>query len=84
MKVFGIVFVISVFALGIVAMRSEINRSGRAISKLHDEVEIKEARNQYLKLETQRLSGPDEITRVAQEKLNLRRTPPSKVIHLEE
>ena len=84
MKVFGIVFVISIFALGIVAMRSEINRSGRAISKLHDEVEIKEARNQYLKLETQRLSGPEEISRVAQEKLNLRRTSPSKVIHLEE
>ena len=65
-------------------MRSEINRSGRAISQLHDEVEIKEARNQYLQLETQRLSGPEEITQVAQEKLNLRRTPPSSVIQLED
>lgn len=84
MKLFKIVFLISLFALGVVAIRSEVNRSGRAIGKLHNEVEIKEARNQYLQLETQRLSGPQVITEVAQEKLNLRRTPPQKVIVLED
>ena len=84
MRIFGIVFVISLFALGIVAIRSEVNRSGRAIGKLHDEVEIKEARNQYLQLETQRLSGPQEITELAREKLNLRRTAPQNIVVLDE
>lgn len=65
-------------------MRSEVNRSGRAISRLHEEVSIKEARNQYLKLETQRLSGPDKITHLAQEKLKLYPTLPSQVIQLED
>ncbi len=84
MKLFGIVFVASIFALGVVAIRSEINRSGRAIGKLHNEVEIKEARNQYLQLEMQRLSGPEAITQLAQEKLNLRRTPPGQIVMLKD
>ncbi len=84
MKLFKIVFILSIFALGVVAIRSEINRSGRKIGKLHNEVEIKEARNQYLKLEVQRLSGPQEITHLAQEQLHLRRTPPSQIVMLED
>ena len=83
MKLFKWVFLFSIIALGIVVMRSEVNRSGRTIGQLHNEIDIKEARNQYLKLETQRLMGPEEISRLAREKLKLRRTPPSKVIQLE-
>lgn len=84
MKLFGLVFVISVFAFGVVMMRIEINRSGRAIGKLQAEVEIKQARNQYLELESARLSGPEELGRTAGQKLGLRRTPPQNVIILED
>lgn len=83
MKQFKIVFLISIFAFGVVMMRMEINRSGRAIGKLQNEVEVKEARNQYLKLECTRLEGPENLRRAAQEKLNLRRTPPQRVIVLD-
>ena len=64
-------------------MRIEIYRSGRTIGKLQQEVEIKQARNQYLELETVRLSGPQMIRPIAQEKLNLRTTPPQQVIVLD-
>ena len=84
MKVFAIVFFGSLFALGVAMMRTEVNRSGRAIGRLQSEVEIKEARNQYLQLEIERLSGPEMIHQVAQEKLQLRRTPPQQIIVLED
>ena len=61
MKLFIWVFILSIFAFGVVMMRIEINRSGRAIGKLNNEVEIKQARNQYLELECARLSGPEEV-----------------------
>ncbi len=50
MKLFGILFLFSLFALGVVVIRSEINRSGRTIGKIRNEVEVKEARNQCLQL----------------------------------
>ncbi len=84
MKIFGIVSVIIIFAFGIVMMRIEINRSGRAIGKLQTEVEIKEARNQYLELENTRLSGPIPVGQMAQEQLKLRRTPPQNIVVLED
>ncbi len=84
MKLFGIVFAISVFAFGVVMMRIEINRSGREIGQLQNEVEIKRARNQYLELEVIRLQGPQTVQQMAQEKLHLRRTPPQNVIVLED
>jgi cell division protein FtsL len=84
MKIFGIVSVIIIFAFGIVMMRIEINRSGRAIGKLQTEVEIKEARNQYLELENTRLSGPILVGQMAQEQLKLRRTPPQNIVLLED
>ena len=84
MKVFAIVFLFSLFALGITIMRTEVNRSGRAIGKLQNEIEIKEARNQYLKLEMLRLSGPSTVQPLAQEKLHLRRTPPQQIVILED
>ncbi len=84
MRIFGIVFVISVFAFGVVMMRIEINRSGRAIGQLHTEVEVKRARNQYLELETVRLQSPQAVQKLAEEKLHLRRTPPQNIIVLED
>lgn len=84
MKLFGWVLLVSVFAFGVVAMRIEVNRSGRAIGKLQNEVEIKQARNQYLQLETARLSGPSAVKDFAQERLNLRRTPPQNIVMLED
>ena len=84
MKTFLIVFVGCIVAFLIVMMRVEIIRSGRTIGALRNEVEIKEARNQYLELENARLSGPQTIEQLAKEKLNLRRTPPQDLIILED
>lgn len=84
MKLFAIVFAASVFAFGVVMMRIEINRSGRAIGQLHTEVEVKRARNQYLELEVVRLQSPQSVQAEAAEKLHLRRTPPQNIVVLEE
>lgn len=84
MKLFAIVFAVSVFAFGVVMMRIEINRSGRAIGQLHTEVEVKRARNQYLELEVVRLQSPQSVQSEAAEKLHLRRTPPQNIVVLEE
>lgn len=64
-------------------MRIEINRSGRAISQLQNEVEIKEARNQYLELEISRLSGPQHVTAFAQDQLGLVPAKPHEIIILD-
>ncbi len=84
MKLFGLVFALSVFAFGVAMMHIEINRSGREIGRLQNEVEIKRARNQYLELEAIRLESPQTIEQLAQEKLHLRRTQPQQVIILED
>ena len=84
MKIFGMVFVLALFLFGVAVMRIEINRSGREIGQLQNEVEIKRARNQYLELEVIRLQGPQTVQQMAQEKLHLRRTPPQNVIVLED
>lgn len=84
MRIFGIVFALALFSFGIVAMRIEINRSGRAISQLQNEVEIKEARNQYLKLEILRLSSPETVSRLARENLGMVPVKPHEVIWLED
>ena len=84
MRLFGILFTICIISLFIVVMRVEIMRSGRAIGKLQSEVAIKQARNQYLELENARLSSPQIVEKAAQEKLNLRLTPPQDIIVLED
>lgn len=84
MRIFGLLFLLCLFSFGIVWMRIEINRSGRAIGQLQNEVEIKEARNQYLKLEISRLSSPENIERLAHEKLGMTSQEPSKVIFLKD
>ena len=84
MKIFGMVFVLALFLFGVAVMRIEINRSGRTISQLQNEVEIKEARNQYLQLEISRMSGPGSITRLAEEKLGMVPAKPHELVVLEE
>ena len=83
MPVFKIMFLTAVLAFGVVWIRIEGNRSGRAISQLQNEVSIKEARNQYIKLEILRLSSPEIITRQAREKFGFELIKPSHVIVLD-
>lgn len=83
MRLFIIVFLLGVFSMGIVVMRMEINRSGRAIGRLNNEVEIKEARNQYLQLEISRLASPSNIHKVATEKLKLEPAKPQQIVVLD-
>ena len=59
-------------------------RAGRVVSKLHQEVAIKEARNQYEQLEISRLSSPEIVTTYAQEKLGFVQAKPHEIIVLEE
>ena len=84
MKLFGLVFIIALFGFGVVMMRIEINRSGRTISQLQNEVEVKEARNQYLQLEISRVSSPGNITRQAEEKLGMVPAKPHEIVVLED
>lgn len=84
MRIFVLLFVLCLFGFGVAVMRIEINRSGRTIGQLQNEVEIKEARNQYLQLEISRLSSPENITRIAREKLGLVPAKPHEIIILED
>ena len=84
MRVFVVLFLLCLFGFGVAVMRIEINRSGRTISQLQNEVEIKEARNQYLPLEISRLSSPENITRLAREKLGLVPAKPHEIIVLDD
>ena len=61
-----------------------IIRSGRVVSKLQQEVAIKEARNQYEQLEIARLSSPQEITTYAAEHLGLVQAKPHEIFVLED
>ena len=84
MRVFVVLFLLCLFGFGVAVMRIEINRSGRTIIQLQNEVEIKEARNQYLQLEISRLSSPENITRLAREKLGLVPAKPHEIIVLDD
>ena len=84
MRVFVVLFLLCLFGFGVAVMRIEINPSGRTISQLQNEVEIKEARNQYLQLEISRLSSPENITRLAREKLGLVPAKPHEIIVLDD
>lgn len=84
MKVFVILFACCLFAFGVVMMRIEINRSGRSIGKLQNEVEVKEARNQYLELEISRLESPQNVESFAREQLHMQNTEPKNIITLKD
>lgn len=78
------VLVIFAFLFLITVIHVSVARSGRLVSKLQNEVSIKEARNQYEQLEIDRLSSPEVITTYAQEHLGLVQIKPHEVFVLEE
>ena len=82
MPIFKIMFLIALFAFGVLWIRIEVNRSGREIGRLQNEVEVKEARNQYLNLEILRLSSPETITHQAREKFGFEPIKPHRVVVL--
>lgn len=59
-------------------------RSGRIVSQLQREVNIKEARNQYEELEIARLSSPEVVTSFAAEQLGMIPLEPHQVFILED
>lgn len=77
MCVFAWLFLITVVHVGVI-------RSGRVVSKLQQEVEIKEARNQYEQLEISRLSSPEIVTSYAQTHLGMVQAKPHEIIVLDE
>ncbi len=84
MKIFiAVVCVIGWFFL-ITVVHVGVFRSGRMVSKLQQEVEIKEARNQYEELEISRLSNPEEVTTYAEKQLGFVQAKPHEVIVLDE
>ena len=84
MRILLLLFLLSLFGFGVAVMRIEINRSGRTISQLQNEVEIKEARNQYLQLEISRLAGPKTIIQLAEDKLGMVPAKPHEIVVLKE
>jgi|GEM_PF-1850541 len=84
MKIFLAVIVIISWFFLITVVHVGMLRSGRIVSKLQQEVEIKEARNQYEQLEISRLSSPEEVTTYAQEKLGFVQAKPHEIIVLDE
>lgn len=74
---FGWFFLITVVHVGVL-------RSGRIVNKLKQEVEVKEARNQYEQLEISRLSSPEEVTTYAQDQLGFVQAKPHEIIVLDE
>lgn len=84
MKIFITVICIIAWLFLITVVHVGVIRSGRTVSQLQQEVDVKEARNQYEQLEISRLSSPEEVTTFAQEHLGLVPAKPHEVIVLEE
>ena len=84
MKQFLILIISCVIGFIITFIHVGIIRSGRVVSKLQQEVAVKEARNQYEQLEIARLSSPQEITTFAAEKLGLVQAKPHEIFVLED
>ncbi len=78
-----LLFVLCLWAFMVTALHIAISRSGRAITRLQQEVSVKEARNQYLRLEIARLSSPDTVTQFATQKLGMIPAKPYEVILLD-
>lgn len=83
MPIFKIMFLTAVLAFGVLWIRIEVNRSGREIGRIQNEVEIKEARNQYLNLEILHLSSPEKVSQLAKEKMGLLPIKPHRVVQLD-
>jgi len=75
MKIFFWVFIIAVFSLILAVERVEERRLGIEVSRLEQEVSLKEAENQYIKYQIEVLTSPAAMDKAAREKLNMRLTP---------
>ena len=84
MKILIAVLVIFAWLSLITVIHVNVIRSGRVVSKLQQEVSIKQARNQYEELEISRLSNPEAIITYAQQELGMVQAKPHEVIVLEE
>ena len=84
MKILIAVLVIFAWLSLITVIHVNVTRSGRVVSKLQQEVSIKQARNQYEELEISRLSNAEEITTYAQQELGMVQAKPHEVIVLDE
>ena len=84
MKQFLILVVSCMIGFLVTFIHVGIIRSGRVVSKLQQEVAIKEARNQYEQLEIARLSSPQEIITYATQELGLVQARPHEVFVLED
>ena len=84
MKQFLILVVSCMIGFLVTFIHVGIIRSGRVVSKLQQEVAIKEARNQYEQLEIARLSSPQEIITYATQELGLMQARPHEVFVLED
>lgn len=84
MKIFIAVVCIFGWFFLITAVHVGIFRSGRIVSQLQQEVDVKEARNQYEQLEISRLSSPEAVTTYAQQTLGMVQAKPHEVIILDE
>lgn len=84
MRIFITVVCIFAWLFLITVVHVSVIRSGRVVSKLQQEVEVKQARNQYEQLEISRLSSPELVTTYAQEHLGFVQAKPHEVILLDE
>ena len=84
MKQFLILVISCVIGFIVTFIHVGIIRSGRVVSKLQQEVDIKQARNQYEQLEIARLSGPQVIISYATEQLGLVQAKPHEIFVLED
>ncbi len=84
MKQFTILIISCAVGFLITFIHVGISRSGRIVSKLQQEVAVKEARNQYEQLEIARLSSPQEITTFATVQLGMVQAHPHEIFILED
>lgn len=80
-KLLGLVL-LSAFFFMITFIHVAINRSGRNVSRLQREVEVNQARNQFLELEILRLSSPQVVIPYAKEQLGMQPAQPTDVVVL--
>ena len=78
-----IIMGVCVWLFAITSINLSITRSGRLVSRLQNEVSLKEARNQYEEVEITRLSSPQTVLLFAREQLGLVEAKPHEVVVLE-
>ena len=83
MRIFIWLFIFALFSLILAVQRVEERRLGIEVSRLEQEVSVKEAQNQYLKYKINFLTSPAAIDKAAKEKLNMQLTPVKNIAVIE-